>query len=110
MRQERSHRDSVDENGNKEDNSNTDNNKDDNSSDSNSDTAENGNSDNKDDNSNGNNGSNNEIPHHSPSYYQYELVGVVVHMGTADSGHYYSYIKERVPLEGSERRVCMRTC
>ena len=28
------------------------------------------------------------------AYYQYELVGVVVHSGTADSGHYYSYIKE----------------
>ena len=25
----------------------------------------------------------------------YELVGVLVHSGTADSGHYYSYIKER---------------
>ena len=29
------------------------------------------------------------------SYYQYELVGIVVHSGTADSGHYYSYIKEQ---------------
>eukprot|EP01080_Neovahlkampfia_damariscottae_P001684 gene1684-453_t len=27
--------------------------------------------------------------------YQYELVGVVVHIGTADSGHYYSFIMER---------------
>lgn len=27
-------------------------------------------------------------------YYQYDLVGVIVHAGTADSGHYYSYIKE----------------
>ena len=26
---------------------------------------------------------------------EYELVGVLVHTGTADSGHYYSYIKER---------------
>ena len=25
-------------------------------------------------------------------YYDYDLVGVVVHMGTADAGHYYSYI------------------
>ncbi len=25
-------------------------------------------------------------------YYQYKLVGVVVHFGTADMGHYYSYI------------------
>jgi len=25
----------------------------------------------------------------------YELVGVLVHSGSANSGHYYSYIKER---------------
>jgi hypothetical protein len=25
-------------------------------------------------------------------YYEYKLVGVVVHWGTADAGHYYSYI------------------
>jgi ubiquitin C-terminal hydrolase len=29
-----------------------------------------------------------------PEYYQFDLVGVIVHAGTADSGHYYSYIKE----------------
>eukprot|EP01091_Cochliopodium_minus_P019747 TRINITY_DN8400_c0_g2_i1.p1 TRINITY_DN8400_c0_g2~~TRINITY_DN8400_c0_g2_i1.p1 ORF type:complete len:2136 (-),score=629.79 TRINITY_DN8400_c0_g2_i1:47-6454(-) len=34
---------------------------------------------------------------HKDSYYQYKLKGVVVHRGsTADSGHYYSYIKEPV--------------
>jgi hypothetical protein len=27
-----------------------------------------------------------------PSYYTYKLVGVVVHNGNADAGHYYSYI------------------
>ncbi len=27
-----------------------------------------------------------------PDYYTYKLVGVVVHNGNADSGHYYSYI------------------
>ncbi len=32
---------------------------------------------------------------HPKEYYEYELVGVVVHMGTADSGHYYSLIRER---------------
>ncbi|KAK5577390.1 hypothetical protein RB653_002331 [Dictyostelium firmibasis] len=42
---------------------------------------------------------------HPPSYYQYELAGILVHTGTADSGHYYSYIKEREPnCEGQPRR------
>lgn len=27
--------------------------------------------------------------------YEYELIGVTVHTGTADGGHYYSFIKER---------------
>jgi ubiquitin C-terminal hydrolase len=27
--------------------------------------------------------------------YQYNLVGVLVHSGSADAGHYYSFIKER---------------
>ena len=27
--------------------------------------------------------------------YEYDLVGVTVHTGTADGGHYYSFIKER---------------
>ncbi|KAG9286507.1 hypothetical protein G9A89_014673 [Geosiphon pyriformis] len=30
--------------------------------------------------------------------YEYQLVGVLVHTGTADSGHYYSFIKERKAL------------
>eukprot|EP01119_Soliformovum_irregulare_P021052 TRINITY_DN6926_c0_g2_i1.p1 TRINITY_DN6926_c0_g2~~TRINITY_DN6926_c0_g2_i1.p1 ORF type:complete len:2370 (+),score=711.86 TRINITY_DN6926_c0_g2_i1:42-7151(+) len=38
---------------------------------------------------------------HPSSYYEYELMGVVVHMGTVDVGHYYSYIQERIP--SSER-------
>lgn len=29
------------------------------------------------------------------NYYEYELVGVLVHSGSADAGHYYSFIKER---------------
>ena len=31
---------------------------------------------------------------------QYELRGIVAHTGTADSGHYYSFIKEREPRAG----------
>ncbi|KAI8809063.1 hypothetical protein BJ742DRAFT_771514 [Cladochytrium replicatum] len=36
----------------------------------------------------------------------YELSGILVHAGTADSGHYYSFIRERVPRDGNngERR------
>jgi ubiquitin carboxyl-terminal hydrolase 34 len=32
----------------------------------------------------------------------FELVGVLVHSGTAESGHYYSYVRER-PVAGSKR-------
>ncbi|CAD8173749.1 unnamed protein product [Paramecium pentaurelia] len=28
-------------------------------------------------------------------YYQYRLTGVVIHIGSADSGHYYSFIQDR---------------
>ena len=31
---------------------------------------------------------------HAPAYYQFELRGVLVHTGTADSGHYYSFIRD----------------
>jgi ubiquitin C-terminal hydrolase len=31
-------------------------------------------------------------------YYKYRLVGIVVHTGTTDMGHYYAFVKERVPL------------
>ena len=31
----------------------------------------------------------------SQQYYQYQLKGVVVHNGTSDSGHYYTFIKDR---------------
>ncbi|KAG0032025.1 hypothetical protein BGZ82_006708 [Podila clonocystis] len=43
------------------------------------------------------------LPEHSAAF-QYNLVGVLVHTGTADSGHYYSYIKDR-SLEGVENTM-----
>lgn len=36
----------------------------------------------------------------SEKYYEYKLKGVVIHIGYADSGHYYSLIQER---SGEER-------
>ncbi|XP_044746055.1 ubiquitin carboxyl-terminal hydrolase 34 isoform X3 [Coccinella septempunctata] len=32
---------------------------------------------------------------HEPEQYEYDLIGVTVHTGTADGGHYYSFIKDR---------------
>lgn len=31
---------------------------------------------------------------HPPEYYNYSLTGVLVHTGTSESGHYYSYIQD----------------
>ncbi|KAE9039207.1 hypothetical protein PR002_g5628 [Phytophthora rubi] len=31
----------------------------------------------------------------APEYSQYELVGTVVHLGTANSGHYYSFLRDQ---------------
>lgn len=33
-----------------------------------------------------------ELPEYPAEYYEYSLRGVIIHMGTADSGHYYSLI------------------
>ncbi len=35
-----------------------------------------------------------EADEYPPEYYQYTLRGTVIHMGTAESGHYYSFIKD----------------
>jgi len=31
--------------------------------------------------------------------FVYDLVGILVHQGTSDSGHYYSFIKDRSKVE-----------
>jgi len=36
----------------------------------------------------------NDTQDYPPEYYQYKLRGTVIHMGTAESGHYYSFIKD----------------
>eukprot|EP00753_Platysulcus_tardus_P017554 PLAT6434.1.p1 GENE.PLAT6434.1~~PLAT6434.1.p1 ORF type:complete len:2665 (+),score=1477.87 PLAT6434.1:44-7996(+) len=38
------------------------------------------------------------------SDYEYELAGVLVHSGTAEGGHYYSFIKERRQQKGGSGR------
>lgn len=38
------------------------------------------------------------IPKRMDTYYQYHLVGIIVHTGTSEGGHYYSFVKERKPL------------
>lgn len=37
-------------------------------------------------------------------YYQYRLSGVIVHYGTAEQGHYYSFIKDREREQRGEAR------
>jgi ubiquitin C-terminal hydrolase len=44
-------------------------------------------------NENSGNESSSDEPIVNPENYMYELTGVVVHLGTAHSGHYYSYIR-----------------
>ena len=36
-----------------------------------------------------------DVTQHDAAYYEYELVGVVVHRGHANSGHYFSLIRDR---------------
>merc|ERR1712070_615857 len=41
---------------------------------------------------------------HPQEYYEFTLAGVVVHMGSAETGHYYSFIREREPR--CDGKVC----
>ena len=43
---------------------------------------------------------------HAQSYL-YELIGVTVHTGTADGGHYYSFIQDRVHRDQEDDRWFM---
>jgi ubiquitin C-terminal hydrolase len=42
-------------------------------------------------------------PRHPRWHYQYELTGIVVHVGGADAGHYYSFVKSASPASGAEQ-------
>jgi len=46
------------------------------------------------------------------AYYNYELAGVVVHTGTTDSGHYYSYIKDQwsMPTSAGDDAAAAAAC
>jgi ubiquitin carboxyl-terminal hydrolase 9/24 len=39
---------------------------------------------------------------HPKDYYEFKLKGIVVHTGTADSGHYYSFIREQNTEDGEK--------
>lgn len=41
-------------------------------------------------------------PQGDPSYW-YQLIGVVVHTGTAEGGHYYSFIRDRSAPQGRDQ-------
>lgn len=41
-----------------------------------------------------------EALHRPKEHYEYVLRGIVIHTGTADSGHYYSYVQERAGSDG----------
>jgi hypothetical protein len=44
--------------------------------------------------------SNNPVPLYPAEYYEYNLCGVLIHTGmTTDSGHYYSFIKDRYAVD-----------
>ncbi|KAG1678108.1 Ubiquitin carboxyl-terminal hydrolase 34 [Nymphon striatum] len=39
----------------------------------------------------------------SDSSFEYDLIGITVHTGTADGGHYYSFIRERLNPSGKDK-------
>jgi len=46
----------------------------------------------------------------SDGTYEYELIGVTVHTGTADGGHYYSFIRDRLNKSESGQDKWYVTC
>lgn len=43
-------------------------------------------------------------------HYEYELIGVTVHTGTADGGHYYSFIRDRLnKSESGQDKWCVKS-
>jgi len=45
------------------------------------------------------------VPGQPAGYYQYELAGILVHAGGPDSGHYFSFIRERVARDARVGRA-----
>ena len=45
----------------------------------------------------------NKVYNHSDDYYEYQLKGVVVHSGTGQYGHYYSFINTEMSRSGNDR-------
>lgn len=60
------------------------------------------NTNNKENNENANDFTD-KVFHKNEDYYEYELVGVVVHLGVANAGHYFSYIN--IQREGTENKM-----
>lgn len=46
---------------------------------------------------------NERVFHKNQEYYEYELVGVIVHLGIANAGHYYSYIN--IQRNGTDNKM-----
>ena len=50
------------------------------------------------------------LPSRPDGYYRYQLKGVLVHQGTADSGHYYSIAKERGTGRANSEKADFGNC